>query len=308
MLNQTLLEKIGISSEDIPKILEQNAIYSEKIKPLATEYAKTLGHRPFLPYANEEETIKAYERRRQYVDDAIAIDPDNTYMLQLLAWLHLIPYLKERYDELGIDESIFISTMKDISYKVEECKVVNGVCGVFVDFFFLNFDLKLFELGRLQFHVNKFPAQEYTYGDYVIKKGDTVYSCHIPSSGKLTPELCMDSLHRAYEFFKSDLKGTVLPILCQSWLLYEPYVEQVFPEGSNLKKFARMFDVYTCSGAEFTECWRIFGKRYEGTTEGLPSDTTLRRNFIEYIQKGGTFGNGHGVLLYDGEKREIMNR
>ena len=121
----------------------------------------------------------------------------------------------------------------------------------------------------------------------------------------------MDSLQKAYEFFKKrgKIEGNVMRIFCASWLLYTPYVENIFPEGSNLHKFAEMFDVYLDSEREdFSDCWRIFGKKYEGTTEGLPSDTTLRRNFIKYINEGKSFGNGYGVILYDGEQRKIINK
>ena len=309
MVNSEFLKTMGISSEDISEILEQDAVYGEKIEPIAQEYWNELGKNPFTPYSDEMEKAQAHVRANQYAKEVATLNPDKNYMLQLLAWLHLIPYLKSRYEELGIEESIFVSTMKDITYKINECKMVHGTCGVFVDFFFLNFDVKLFEIGRLQYEVNRYPMQlTYSYGDYTFQLGDPVYSCHIPSSGKLTTELCMDSFQKAYEFFKPYLKGTVLPILCRSWLLHEPYANEVFPEGSNMQKFARMFDVFHNSPAEFTECWRVFGKYYEGTTEGLPADNTLRRNFIQYINNGGTFGNGSGMILYDGEKREIINR
>ena len=40
----------------------------------------------------------------------------------------------------------------------------------------------------------------------------------------------------------------------------------------------------------------------------LPRDTTLRRNMVRYIENGGGFGFGFGVILYDGEQKKIINR
>lgn len=309
MIDINCLKTVGFSDEDISLIIKHDSVYGSKIEKLADEYAKTLGREPFTPYDTEEKRELAHQRGQKYIENIVKINPEHNYMLQLLAWLNLTPYLQRRYDELGIDRSIFYSTVKDILYKAEECKTMHGVCGVFVDYFFLNFDVKLFEIGRLQYEVYRFPHTQYTYGDYTLKKDDKIYSCHIPSSGKLTVESCMDSFQKAYEFFKSDLKGSILPVWCQSWLLYEPYVNQVFPKGSNMWQFARLFDIYDLlERTEFSDFWRVFGKNYEGTTKGLPTDNTLRRNFAEYIKKGGTFGYGSGVILYDGENRKIINK
>ena len=70
-----------------------------------------------------------------------------------------------------------------------------------------------------------------------------------------------------------------------------------------------MFDVISQKETEgFGDCWRIFNKDYEGSTADFTADTGLQRRFIDYINNGGTFGTGYGTILYDGEKREIVNR
>lgn len=120
----------------------------------------------------------------------------------------------------------------------------------------------------------------------------------------------MESFQKAYEFFKPDISGNIIPIISDTWLFYKPYIDQVFPAKSNLKQFANLFDIidnYTSTDG-FYDGWRVFHKMYEGTTEGLPDDTTLQRNFIAYINAGGHFGYGYGILLYDGEKKEIVRK
>ena len=150
----------------------------------------------------------------------------------------------------------------------------------------------------------------YRFNDYEVKFGDTIYTCHIPSGERLTTDMCMKSFDRAYEFFKEDLKDDILPVVCLSWLVYPNYVGKVFPKESNLEKFAKMFDIIDIieTGREFGDCERVFGVPFKGTTEGFPCDNSLRRNFIEYIDSGAGFGKGIGILLYDGKKKEIINK
>ena len=308
MITEALLKEIGILDEDIPLIIKQNEIYGEKIMPMAKEYQKTLGHEPFMPYESDEAKEEAYQRAVRYSEQVMELNEDICHTLHLLAWLSLVPGLKNRYEELGISYDVFLSTMKNIVYKIAECKTMHGMVGVFTDYFFVDFDLKLFELGRLQYEPFRFTGKSYTYKDTVFKDGDTVYFCHIPSSGKLTYESCLESMQMAYEFFKDRLDGSVIPVFCQSWLLYERYAKEVYPEGSNLKKFAGMFDLYDNQPSDFGDCWRVFGKKFSGTTDDLPADNTLRRRFIEYINAGGTFGRGYGMILYDGETGKIINK
>ena len=71
--------------------------------------------------------------------------------------------------------------------------------------------------------------------------------------------------------------------------------------------FSRLFDTVTDTHTEeFSDAWRVFGKPLCDSTASLPADNSLRRSFISYINEGGSFGYGHGILLYDGEK--ILNR
>ena len=309
MLTRDFLEKIGFEPDDVEFIFDNNQKYADKLAPVVNEYVSGLSKDAFVPYVGNGRS-QSLQRANLFIQQVHEAIPDgNEFVLNLVAWLNCIPHLYDSYKQLGISDDIFLEAMRDFSYKARECKTVYGVCGLFVNWFFLFFELKEVALGRLQFEVYQFDYDEYTYRDVQLKKGDRVYSCHIPSSGKLTCDMCMESFQQAYEFFKSDLPGDVIPIICASWLLYQPFVDKVFPENSNLSKFAKLFDVIDnkSSGNEFHDGWRVFNKMYEGTTKDLPADNTLRRNFIEYINAGGDFGYGYGVILYDGNKKKIVN-
>ena len=310
MLTKEFLEKIGFGTDDIDFIISNDLKYADKLAPIVEEYTSGLSAEPYVPYKGDGRRL-SLQRADLFIQQVHETIPcENEYVLNLLAWLNCIPYLYDRYKQLGISEDVFIEAMKDFSYKARECRNVYGVCGLFVNWFFLFFELKEFALGRLQYEVYQFDYDEYACAGVKLKKGDRVYSCHIPSGGKLTYELCMGSFQMAYEFFKSDLSGDIIPIVCASWLLYEPYIDKVFPENSNLMQFAKLFDIIdsTGTGNAFHDGWRVFNKMYEGTTKDLPADNTLRRNYIDYINAGGDFGYGYGVILYDGKKKKIVNR
>lgn len=308
MLDRTLLEAIGFAAEDIPYILEKNAQYAATLAPLAAEYAVTFGATELLPYPGEERE-EAYTRAKNYVAAAIALFPEeeNPHIVNLLSWLQLIPYLQARYAAHGFSEQLLLQSLSDLPEKVKECRSVYGVCGVFSRWFFLFFDLKVFSVGRLHYEIAALEADEYISGNLRLKRGDPVLSCHIPAKGKLTEAACMESLKMAAEFFRG-LFPEQMPVVCHSWLLYPPYSQKVFPQDSNLHRFAGMFQILYADqiGDRFPDCWRVFGKMHEGHTRGFPADTGLRRNFLEYMEVGGDFGSGYGILIYDSKQDKLL--
>lgn len=235
----------------------------------------------------------------QYMLERIAENLDiSRYTVDMIMLLLTFEPVRARYRERGIDDRVCIDTMTDLKYKLLECKRVYGVWGCFVEWWFRrHVSLRLFALGRLQYEPIAFPFDDYKG---ILKKGDTVYNCHIPSSGALTEESVYDSFERAYRFFGAD---GVLPVYCSSWLLYPPYAE-LYKEGSNLKKFYRMFDIIgEKRDEEMHNFWRVFNSPYSPEAlASAPEDTGLQRAFKNYLLKGGTMGAGQGVILFDGKK------
>ena len=226
---------------------------------------------------------------------------ENHFAVHLVILLESARRIKPLYDERGISEEIYYDTMRDLSYKVKECKKHYDVYGIksFVWFFRLMV-LNTFMLGRLEYAEE---TADFDYKDY-IKKGDTIYGCHIPSSGPLTYDSVMDSLKRAYKFFGCE---KYLAVFCSSWMLYPPLYREVFPEGSNLRMFYELFDMidekHTGNNSNL---WRIFYKDEDTPLDELPQETTLQRNFVKYFREGKFMGSGKGVIIFDGEK--IVNK
>lgn len=211
-----------------------------------------------------------------------------------------IPLLAE-YQKRGLSESLFCETLQDLRYKLLECYSLHGEWGTFELEWYRGFYLcERFALGRLQYEKINFPHKEYKG---VLKEGDRVYSCHIPSSGPLLENDVIASLKRAYSFYRAELKNGILPVVCHSWLLYQP-LETVFAGSGNILKFRNMFDVID-NHADSTnrDFWRVFYQSFSAQALNEVSPTTrLQKNLKDFLLNGQTMGAGFGVLLFDGEK------
>ncbi len=234
---------------------------------------------------------------------ALDIPGVGDYTRDLFFVFECTPIIEKIYEKEGLDKEIFKFFLQDIKYKLDECLRVKNVFGTFVvTWYNVFFEFRRVPLGRLQFDMAKYEEDPIRVGEYTLEKGDFFLRCHIPSGGPLKPELCKESLDRAYALFADRLHNGILPITCRSWLLYPGY-RDVFGENSNTVKFAENFEIHTTREfEEFEDAWRVFGTENIEKLSELPKDTALQRNFIEYIKSGKPFGDGAGILLYDGKR------
>lgn len=273
-------EAVGALRESFGKIREQAAPLLSQARELYFSQAPE-GHTELLQRIAEETGI-------------------HRYTVDLVFLLYCIPRLMEAYRNAGLPEDLLWETMSDLRSKLWECKAVHGLWGNFVAYWYRGFfTLQRFRLGRLEFEIKPYPGEAFKG---LVRQADPVINCHIPSGAPLTREAVVDSLKRAYHFYGDLHRDGKLVIICHSWLLYPPHYD-VFPRGSNLRKFYNLFEVtHWEQDAENKDFWRIFDRFYDESWRDSPSDTTLRRNFLRYFEQGGTMGNGHGVLLFDGKR------
>lgn len=237
----------------------------------------------------------------EYLQDASNRSGIARETVDMVLLLMAIEPLKKKYQENNLPEQLMWETMMDLTCKLLECKNVRGIWGTFVPGWFKGFYvLDRFKLGRLEYEKVPFRLDKYQGW----KKGDTVINCHIPSAGPLAREAVMDSLRYAHDFYKDTLKDGVMLLTCHSWLLYPGHYEHVFPEGSNLQKF---YELFTNVGWNYQkdngDFWRIFNVDYSPEVlNRVPTDTTLRRNLLNYVKNGNQMGDGLGIILFDGEK------
>lgn len=217
----------------------------------------------------------------------------------MLMFLCMADKLKERYDQRGIDESIYHHTMKDFCYKLDECRTIYGMDGLFTAFWTpVFFELRCFALGRLQFEIVKSKV-EFTLDGVTYPVGTKAINMHIPRTGKgLDHDSVMESYRLAAEFFADEFVEAPVIFTCWSWLIAPWHLDVLAPE-SNMSKFIRDFKIAeTGTYANYNNVWRVFDCRYTGDISVLPRKTTLQRAYVERIQRGDPYGWGRGFFLY----------
>ena len=225
----------------------------------------------------------------------------HNHTTDLLLFICLSKHLRELYAERGIDDAIWHDTVLDLKYKLEECKLVRGVRGMFVAFWMPGwFKMTRFALGRLQFEIVDF-GREYQKDGITLGKESKVLNVHIPRSGlPLSKELYEDSFARAKAFFQEQLPpdqcpdGKV-PFVCHSWLLY-PRMTEFVSERSNVLRFMKEFEILSWDDSDGESLWCLFDTA-ERNPDRLPSNTSLRRAFVQRLKSGGRVGWGYGILF-----------
>ena len=221
----------------------------------------------------------------------------HTYTSELLVFICLSKHLREIYVERGIDLSIFHNSMLDLKYKLDECKVVKGIVGSFVAWWFNRFfNLERVALGRLQFEVDAF-CHHYEKNGRVLTPDSKAINVHIPRTlTHLTPESCDEAFAMARDYFGTQVADGC-PFICHSWMLY-PGNLTILPESTNVHKFAARFDIFNhADDPTLEDLWRIFDTD-EKDPDRLLTDTTMRRAYVNHLKNGGKLGWGHGVFFY----------
>lgn len=225
--------------------------------------------------------------------------PISPYTLQLLLFICHSEHLLTLYHEAGLDEQIWHDSMLDLKWKLYECRAVYGVWGSFVASWFPGFfTLNRFALGRLQFEWDKL-GRPYEGQGVSLPEGTRVVNMHIPRTGEpLSRELCDDAFARATAFYAPQLQADEpLVFVCSSWLLY-PAHDTILPAKSNIRGFMARFDIcrWGVQGGDSPDLWRLFDTK-EMNPDRLPTDSSLRRAYVDHLKKGGKTGWGYGVIV-----------
>jgi hypothetical protein len=275
---------------DVHDSLVSDTVHKKEMDSIITKYYCDEG------YKRINEVLEDLTRLAQKMDI-------NPYTMHLMFYLYCSKILKNKYKTSDVSMDVFWNSMLDLSYKLWECRNIHGVWGTFVANWLSDyFVMERFGLGRMQYEAIPFPYDRYTKNGYTVKKGDRVYNMHIPSSGPLTREKRIDSYKRAYDFFKHELNGGPIVMVCHSWLLY-PDNEKFYPKGSNIIDFMHDFEIiHSVDEDKFSEAWRVFGRHHDKDMEEWPTDTSLQRAYIDWLKAGNKTGAGFGVLIFDGQK------
>ena len=241
-----------------------------------------------------------YEQILALADQVAEIlGPVNPYTTDLLIFLCMTKHAEDLYRQHGLEHQLFYETMLDLRYKLEECKAVKGVCGSFVALWFAGFfRLTRFGIGRLQFELMDFD-RHYEKDGKILTPQSKVINIHIPrTQTPLTPESCDDAFHRAAIFFKNAFNGPCV-FHCNSWLLFPEHCRFLSPKSNTYRFMARFELIDSGTYKHNNQLWRLFDTQDENPYR-LPTDSSMRRAYVEHLKNGGKTGWGRGIFIYEG--------
>ncbi|MBO5333106.1 MAG: DUF5596 domain-containing protein [Clostridia bacterium] len=234
-------------------------------------------------------------------------------MMKLSLVYAFLPTVWDRYKEKNIPEEIFWDTMTDIKIWIDDHRARTDEDGLFeLHWIMHHMNLNIFKVGRLQYQkLIWYFKTTYNKNGVKIGLGDKFINMHIPRGAKLDYDECVKSLEMAKEFFTKyfpDFPNN--KYACHSWLLY-PGNKNFMPEGSNILKFASLYDIIEENeDPESAYLW-LYGQKFKnaeliknrketgnyGHLDELPQKSSLQKSTIDFIKNGGIFGEALGVII-----------
>lgn len=148
-------------------------------------------------------------------------------------------------------------------------------------------------------------AEEEVWTDISLTDENLYYyiDTHIPSSGPLKREKYLESYKKAAEFFKNYFIEKDIIFGCYSWIL-SPDNKKILPPGSNILPFMSDYQiVFVENDLNNTTFWRIFATRQvPENLEDLPTDTSIRKAFANWLKSGKELKVAFGILKFDNLK------
>ncbi|MBO5489165.1 MAG: DUF5596 domain-containing protein [Eubacterium sp.] len=185
----------------------------------------------------------------------------------------------DEYEKMGIDETIFIDTMKFCTRFLHEHKKNQG------DFRFV--------WGWW------FPRQlamdEFRIGSLEFEKTESMISIHIPGDADLSPDAVQKSIASFRTFCETYFPSWCgLPLHCESWLL-SPVLKELLDEHSNIIQFQNLFEVEQTDYDSMAVLDWVF-PGYREVTEVLPEKTSLQKKMKNYLLAGNKVGWSTGTI------------
>lgn len=199
---------------------------------------------------------------------------------------------KKEYEKLGIDDQIFMDTMKDIAIWCEN----NHNKGLKnIGWIKNHLKAELFKIGRLQYQIYPCKNKTLKYDKLPFDYGDNLIYIHIPQGEKLWFGDCVISIKGAIKFFEDLFPNySYTYFFCESWLLFEDNWMFMAPD-SNILQFQSLFNIEYNVKNDHQAIERIFGKRHI-IKKLYPQNTGLQHSTKEFLLHGGKLGEGIGTI------------
>ena len=211
--------------------------------------------------------------------------------------IHCLELLRQIYADHGFSEEFFWELAGMIRNQLLECREQHGLWGNETGLWpWVFHEWRCVTFGRLVYE--PLPHWGDTYQG--VHQGDPTILIHIPGGKPLDMDAVMDSLRQAYAHFRDRFDGGIVPFVTDTWLLYPPYMESVFPKDGNVQKFAALFHILDQYTDETYENFpSVFGCPFHGADlSQMPQKTRLQRNLLDYLRRGNPMGAAHGIFFF----------
>lgn len=156
---------------------------------------------------------------------------------------------------------------------------------------------RVLDNGYVQREVTELPLDRW---ELALSDGDEILSFHIPSGGKMTPELICESIGRAFHFF-DDYFPVLRPkaLVCSSWI-FSAQLQEALPEKSNILAFQRMVHLTPLIPHEGSEngLWFLYLRNGPYDPKTLPKETSMQRDVALWMENTKKrFNSGACFLL-----------
>lgn len=219
------------------------------------------------------------------------------YTVHLVLQVHCLEPLRQIYREKNFSEDFFWELAGGIRHQLLECREQHGIWGNETGLWpWVFHEWQCVTFGRLVYE--PLPHWGNTYQG--VQQGDPTVLIHIPGGSPLKMDAVMDSLQQAYGHFRHQFPGNIVPFVTDTWLLYPPYMESVFPNDGNVQKFAALFHILdSYADPTYENFLSVFGCPFHGADlSQMPQKTRLQRNLLDYLRRGNPMGAAHGIFFY----------
>lgn len=212
----------------------------------------------------------------------------------------------EDYKSLGVPEKVIEETFLDVSLRARIYEKKTGKPGISKEdalWFRHIINCKIFKIGVLQFQPFEmiYLDEEFLGEPYMefskeqkekLPSGAHVINCHIQCGANLSTEEIKASFADAQALFKKIFPETKFKaFLCYSWLLY-PDMINILPENSNIKAFAKNFEIIGKIQDSEQAFENLFGKTYKRPPK-IKNPTSLQKIAAENPK---AFGFACGII------------
>ena len=257
----------------IKKINLQQPIV-DRVFPLINKNKKEY-EKYILDLIDNKKAEKTYEILSKKYED----DKENFHILSIYLLACLKTY--DLYLEKGIDEIIFIDTMKCFKRFIDECEINNQKA--YFDrpwWTYRQVSMSLFRILQLEYEL-----------DYKTK----CISVHVPSDAILTIDNVKLSIIKAKKFFKKHYSDFKDEFYINSWLL-SPNLKKHLSENSNILNFQNLFELISFDENDKSCLLWLFNAKENIDYSLLKEETSLQRSIKKDLIEGYKVGSGFAKL------------